>query len=93
MSKKDSPTITTAETSSIMSSPDPETNPPRRKSSITNPFKSLRDFKAGEHHKLPTASANPNAFSPPAAGTGADQDDFVGMMHATKGMTPEEVKS
>ena len=93
MPQKDSPTTSTAETSSILSSPSPETSSPRRKSSITNPFKSLRDFKTGEQHKLPTASPNPNAFSPPAAGTGTEQDDFVGMMNATKGMTPEEVKS
>lgn len=85
MGKNDGTTITTAEASNS-----PEIITDTRKKSISNPLKSFRDFKAGESAKVPTAT--PTSDSLPAT-TALEDDTYHGMMRATRGMSPEEVKA
>lgn len=97
MGKKDATTHTTADV------PDsPEILTDTRKKSFSNPIKSFRNFKAAEAAKEPTAAAQHTSHHTPLmssasdsmpATSGLEQDDFIEMMRATRGMSPEEVKA
>ena len=67
----------------------PEISEPTRKSSIRNPFKSLKHFKESEKSKQHTA--DPNFNEPPTSSS--EQDTFHDLVRATQGMSPEQVKA
>ena len=67
----------------------PEISEPTRKSSIRNPFKSLKHFKESEKSKQHTADPN---FNEPATSS-SEQDTFHDLVRATQGMSPEQVKA